>query len=126
MSLCWRCVRVAVQACMAGGTWRGHGPEIVLRSCGDRSTHPGETVAQGTTMKINLALSDYPRFTCLPERIGQHRTTIHLLPQARRSLSCTDTQRPRHRHRLAASHPPPSRCVNIAGEHHCEPEERVR
>lgn len=32
-------------------------------------------------MKINLALADYPTFSCLPERVGQHRTTIHLLPQ---------------------------------------------
>lgn len=34
----------------------------------------------GSTMKVNLALSDLPRFTCLPERRGQHSTTIHLLP----------------------------------------------
>jgi phytoene dehydrogenase-like protein len=34
----------------------------------------------GTTMKVNLALSDLPRFTCLPEQRGQHSTTIHLLP----------------------------------------------
>lgn len=34
----------------------------------------------GTTMKVNLALKDLPRFTCLPEKQGQHNTTIHLLP----------------------------------------------
>jgi phytoene dehydrogenase-like protein len=37
----------------------------------------------GTTLKVNLALSDLPRFTCLPERRGQHGSTIHLLPQER-------------------------------------------
>jgi phytoene dehydrogenase-like protein len=35
----------------------------------------------GTTLKVNLALSDLPRFTCLPEEVGQHGTTIHLLPE---------------------------------------------
>lgn len=34
----------------------------------------------GTTMKVNMALKDLPRFKCLPERVGQHRTTTHLLP----------------------------------------------
>lgn len=34
----------------------------------------------GTTMKVNMALEDLPKFTCLPERRGQHHTTIHLLP----------------------------------------------
>ena len=35
----------------------------------------------GTTMKVNLALSRLPTFTCLPEMRGQHGATIHLLPQ---------------------------------------------
>jgi phytoene dehydrogenase-like protein len=35
----------------------------------------------GTTMKVNLALRDLPTFTCLPERVGQHGATIHLLPE---------------------------------------------
>jgi len=35
----------------------------------------------GTTLKLNLALRGLPRFTCLPEPRGQHRGTIHLLPQ---------------------------------------------
>ncbi len=35
----------------------------------------------GTTLKVNLALSGLPRFTCLPEPVGQHQTTIHLLPE---------------------------------------------
>ena len=35
----------------------------------------------GTTMKINMALSDLPRFKCLPEVRGQHNGTMHLLPQ---------------------------------------------
>lgn len=34
----------------------------------------------GTTMKVNLALSGLPRFTCLPEDRGQFGPTIHLLP----------------------------------------------
>lgn len=34
----------------------------------------------GTTLKLNLALADLPRFTSLPEPIGQHGATIHLLP----------------------------------------------
>ncbi|RYE95035.1 MAG: NAD(P)/FAD-dependent oxidoreductase, partial [Myxococcales bacterium] len=34
----------------------------------------------GTTFKVNLALSGLPRFTCLPEDRGQFGTTIHLLP----------------------------------------------
>ena len=35
----------------------------------------------GTTMKINMALRDLPRFKCLPESRGQHNGTMHLLPQ---------------------------------------------
>jgi phytoene dehydrogenase-like protein len=38
-------------------------------------------VRPGMTLKVNLALSALPRFTCLPEPVGQHRTTIHLLPE---------------------------------------------
>lgn len=34
----------------------------------------------GTTMKVNLCLSDLPTFDCLPERRGQHRATMHILP----------------------------------------------
>lgn len=34
----------------------------------------------GTTVKVNLALRALPRFSCLPEQVGQHRATIHLLP----------------------------------------------
>jgi hypothetical protein len=30
--------------------------------------------------QVNLALKDLPRFKCLPERVGQHNTTTHLLP----------------------------------------------
>jgi phytoene dehydrogenase-like protein len=37
----------------------------------------------GTTLKLNLCLSGLPRFTCLPEDRGQHRATIHLLPQGK-------------------------------------------
>ncbi len=38
-------------------------------------------VRPGSTLKLNLALRDLPRFTCLPEDRGQHQTTMHLLPQ---------------------------------------------
>jgi hypothetical protein len=31
-------------------------------------------------MQVNLALKGLPRFRCLPEAHGQHRTTTHLLP----------------------------------------------
>jgi phytoene dehydrogenase-like protein len=34
----------------------------------------------GTTMKVNLALKKLPTFKCLPENLGQHNATIHLLP----------------------------------------------
>jgi phytoene dehydrogenase-like protein len=34
----------------------------------------------GQTMKVNLALSGLPTFAALPERRGQHNTTVHLLP----------------------------------------------
>src|SRR5437868_9097961 len=34
----------------------------------------------GTTLKVNLALSDLPRFSCLPENRGQFGSTMHLLP----------------------------------------------
>jgi phytoene dehydrogenase-like protein len=33
------------------------------------------------TLKVNLALSGLPRFTCLPEEMGQHHATIHILPE---------------------------------------------
>ena len=35
----------------------------------------------GTSIKVNLCLRDLPTFACLPERRGQHRATIHLLPE---------------------------------------------
>ncbi len=35
----------------------------------------------GTTMKVNMALDKLPTFKCLPEDRGQHRGTMHLLPQ---------------------------------------------
>lgn len=33
----------------------------------------------GLAMKVNLCLDGLPTFTCLPEPVGQHRTTTHLL-----------------------------------------------
>jgi phytoene dehydrogenase-like protein len=41
----------------------------------------------GTTLKVNVALDRLPRFTCLPEDRGQHRTTTHLLPHGRDVLA---------------------------------------
>jgi len=35
----------------------------------------------GTTLKLNLCLEALPEFSCLPEEVGQHRGTIHLLPE---------------------------------------------
>lgn len=42
----------------------------------------------GTSIKVNLCLRELPRFACLSEDLGQHRATIHLLPEhdTRRSL----------------------------------------
>lgn len=35
----------------------------------------------GTTLKINLCLKALPTFTCLPQQIGQHNTTVHIIPE---------------------------------------------
>ncbi len=35
----------------------------------------------GSSMKVNLCLRGLPTFSCLPEQRGQHRATIHLLPE---------------------------------------------
>lgn len=40
----------------------------------------------GSTLKVNLALSGLPQFTCLPEDRGQFGTTTHLLPDEGRVL----------------------------------------
>lgn len=48
-------------------------PELVARIDGWKH--------YGTTMKVNLALTGLPTFTCLPEDRGQHQGTIHVLPQ---------------------------------------------
>ena len=40
---------------------------------------------------MNLALRGLPRFKCLPDEIGQHRTTTHILPPGDSVLQ--DTQR---------------------------------
>jgi phytoene dehydrogenase-like protein len=52
-----------------------------------RDALPSEFVArvdgyarQGTTFKVNMALSKLPTFTCLPEDRGQFGSTMHLLP----------------------------------------------
>src|SRR5205085_2380068 len=56
-----------------------------LRDLIGRHNLPGEWNARvdgyrrdGTTFKVNLALSDLPRFTCLPEDRGQFGSTMHL------------------------------------------------
>eukprot|EP01114_Cavostelium_apophysatum_P004634 TRINITY_DN1496_c0_g1_i1.p1 TRINITY_DN1496_c0_g1~~TRINITY_DN1496_c0_g1_i1.p1 ORF type:complete len:463 (-),score=122.01 TRINITY_DN1496_c0_g1_i1:40-1428(-) len=36
----------------------------------------------GTVIKVMLALKDLPKFTCLPQNVGQWMTTIHVLPQS--------------------------------------------
>jgi phytoene dehydrogenase-like protein len=61
---------------------------FVLRELVGRQRLPADYNARldgylrdGTTLKVNLALSGLPRFTCLPEARGQHGSTIHLLPQ---------------------------------------------
>ncbi len=40
----------------------------------------------GTTFKLNLALRDLPRFTCLPDNRGQYGPTIHLLPDEKQVM----------------------------------------
>ena len=45
-----------------------------------------EAVESGAGAQVNLALTGLPRFTCLPQQAGQHRTTIHLLPEEARVL----------------------------------------
>jgi phytoene dehydrogenase-like protein len=69
-------------------------PFRMLQLLGDRC--PSELRARveryrrpGTSVKVNLCLSDLPRFTCLPEPRGQHGATMHLLPeeQTRKALT---------------------------------------
>jgi phytoene dehydrogenase-like protein len=44
----------------------------------------------GTTLKLNLALRELPRFTSMPEPRGQHHGTIHLLPDLDDPLPALD------------------------------------
>lgn len=53
----------------------------------DYNTRLDQYVRPGSTLKLNLALRDLPRFTCLPEPRGQHQTTMHLLPQGQDVLA---------------------------------------
>lgn len=46
-----------------------------------------QSMRTGTTLKVNLALSELPVFKCLPEDRGQHNATIHLLPQEKDVMS---------------------------------------
>ena len=63
-------------------------PFRMLDLCGatafpaDFVKHVQSMKRDGMTLKVNLALSALPKFTCLPENRGQYSTTIHLLPQA--------------------------------------------
>ena len=45
----------------------------------------------GTTLKVNLALTGLPRFTCLPEDRGQFGSTMHLLPDEGEVMSAMRT-----------------------------------
>ncbi|MEP6696104.1 MAG: NAD(P)/FAD-dependent oxidoreductase [Pseudonocardiales bacterium] len=57
------------------GLLGGHAPaDLVERVALWTERSPGQT------MKVNLATSGLPRFAALPERRGQHGTTVHLLP----------------------------------------------
>ena len=65
-----------------------------LREMVTRAALPGALNARldrckrtGTTMKINMALSELPTFTCLKENRGQHNGTIHLLPQGEHPIA---------------------------------------
>ena len=53
----------------------GDGAPDALRARIEGPRHPG------TSIKVNLCLSDLPTFSCLPADRGQHRATIHLLPE---------------------------------------------
>jgi len=61
-------------------------PYQLMRIAGDHlpgglRTRMAATQRQGTTLKVNLALSGLPRFTCLPEgEKSPFGSTIHLLP----------------------------------------------
>jgi phytoene dehydrogenase-like protein len=75
----------------------GDGCPQDLRERIDRYRRPG------TSIKVNLCLRDLPTFSCLPDRIGQHRATIHLLPEhdTRAKLreafaECTEGRLPSH------------------------------
>jgi phytoene dehydrogenase-like protein len=59
-----------------------------MRDLVGRDALPDDYLAQldewyrdGTTLKVNLALSDLPTFDCLPTDEGQFGTTIHILPR---------------------------------------------
>jgi phytoene dehydrogenase-like protein len=41
----------------------------------------------GTTLKVNLALASFPRFTCLPSPPARFGPTIHLLPEEERVMA---------------------------------------
>jgi phytoene dehydrogenase-like protein len=66
---------------------------FVMRDVVGREKLPADYAARidgyardGSTFKLNMCLSDLPRFSCLPEDRGQHRGTIHLLPEEERVL----------------------------------------
>jgi phytoene dehydrogenase-like protein len=65
-----------------------------MRELVGRSTLPDDYnsrldgyLRDGTTMKVNLALSGLPRFSCLTGDRGQYGPTIHLLPDERDVLA---------------------------------------
>jgi phytoene dehydrogenase-like protein len=44
----------------------------------------------GTSMKVNLAFKQLPKFNCLPDDQGQFRGTIHLLPEEKNVMAATN------------------------------------
>lgn len=44
----------------------------------------------GTTLKLNMCLDRLPQFTSLPDSVGQHQATIHLLPEEHEVLARLD------------------------------------
>ena len=63
--------------------WWGEGCAII--------NHTIPTPEHCLRSQVNLALRGLPRFKCLPDEIGQHRTTTHILPPGDSVLQ--DTQR---------------------------------
>ncbi|HBE35442.1 MAG TPA: FAD-dependent oxidoreductase [Cyanobacteria bacterium UBA11368] len=57
----------------------------------DYNTRLDSYKKDGSTFKVNLCLKNLPKFTCLPEDLGQYGTTIHLLPDEGEVMSAIRT-----------------------------------